>query len=127
MPFKEEMVQQGNDVNMVLDMMSAQLQEKDAALMKLVDQLNDKELENENLQKRLDNCLKTEQEKYAALMKLGETLERLQKQVKIQLDIKSAQLKNERLQKQLAECLKTNENLTIRYENEIICLIRSTD
>ena len=60
-PLKEEMTQQGNDTKMKLDIMSAQLQEKDAALMKLGDRLNDKELENERLQKQLAECLKTQQ------------------------------------------------------------------
>ena len=60
-PFKEEMAQQGNNTKMELDMMSAQLQELNAALMKLGDRLNNKELENERLQNQLAECLKTQQ------------------------------------------------------------------
>ena len=120
-PLKEEMTQQGNDTKMELDIMSAQLQELNAALMKLGDQLNNKDLENERLQIQLAECLKTQQnltarnetglnmmsaqlrEKDAALMKLGDRL-------------KDKELENERLQNQLAECLKTQQNPTAGNE-----------
>ena len=120
-PLKEEMTQQGSNTKMELDMMSAQLQELNAALMKLGDRLNNKELENERLQNQLAESLKTQQnltarnetgmnlmfaqlrEKDAALMKLGDRLN-------------DKELENERLQKQLAECLKTQQNLKARNE-----------
>ena len=115
-PFKEEMAQQGNNTKMELDMLSAQLQELNAALMKLGDRLNNKDLENERLKIQLAECLKTQQNLKARNKTMNLMSAQLQEKDAVILTLcdrlNELELENERLKIQL----------TARYENEFVLL-----